>query len=248
MQWQLQMVGTGAAFAKSYYNNNALISSGGCTLLIDCGITAPWSLHRMQVPMAGIQGVLVTHLHADHIGGLEEFALRMKYEFKQRPSLYIESGLIDTLWEHSLKAGLVHSFDGQLTLDSYFEVVPLAAGVRQEIHPGLSVELVRTKHYPNMPSYSIILNDSVFYTSDMTFDAALLEEIVHKRGCKTILHDCQLIGSGLVHTTLEELLSLPLDIQERIMLMHYGDTMPEFAGKTGPMQFVEQHRIYTFGT
>ncbi|MDF2814072.1 MAG: hypothetical protein K0Q81_272, partial [Paenibacillus sp.] len=26
MQFQLQMIGTGSAFAKSYYNNNALIS------------------------------------------------------------------------------------------------------------------------------------------------------------------------------------------------------------------------------
>jgi hydroxyacylglutathione hydrolase len=246
MQLQLQMVGTGAAFAKSYYNNNALISCNGYTFMIDCGITAPWSLHRMDMPLSAIQGILVTHLHADHIGGLEEYALRMKYVYNLRPALYIESGLIHTLWEHSLKAGLVNTLDGEITLDNYFDVVPLQAGVRKEIQPGLSVEIIRTKHYPNMPSYSIILNDSLFYSGDVTFDPELLLDIAYKRECAYILHDCQLEGEGIVHTTLAELLTLPEDIQRKILLMHYGDSMPAFVGKTGLMTFIEQHKPYQF--
>lgn len=41
MSLQLQMLGTGSAFAKKYFNNNALLGDGSFTLLIDCGITAP---------------------------------------------------------------------------------------------------------------------------------------------------------------------------------------------------------------
>jgi hypothetical protein len=26
--------------------------------------------------------------------------------------------------------------------------------------------------------------------------------------------------------------------------MHYGDDQPEFVGRTGPMRFVEQQRVY----
>ncbi|MDF2652370.1 MAG: beta-lactamase domain protein [Paenibacillus sp.] len=246
MQFQLQMIGTGSAFAKSYYNNNALISYNGYSFMIDCGITAPWSLHRMNISMRDIQGVLVTHLHADHIGGLEEYALRMRYTYNIKPTLFIESSLIDTLWDNSLKGGMYHSLDGPQSLESYFEVVPLQAGIRQEIQPGFSVELIRTNHYASLPSFSIVLNDKVFYSGDVTFDLPLLQNIAYTRQCEYILHDCQLEGSGIVHTTLNELLRLPEDIQERILLMHYGDTMPAFVGRTGKMTFMEQHKPYHF--
>lgn len=246
MQLQLQMIGTGSAFAKKYFNNNALITCNGYTFMIDCGITAPWSLHQMNVPLSSIQGVLITHLHADHIGGLEEYALRMKYVYQIRPTLYIEAGLIEPLWEHSLKAGLNNTVEGPCDLDNYFDIVLLKAGHRSEIQPGLTIELLRTHHYPNMESYSIIMNDHLFYSGDVTFDESMLLHIANNRNCAHILHDCQLEGSGIVHTTLSQLLTLPNEIQRRTWLMHYGDTMPTFIGKTGDMTFLEQHRIYTF--
>ncbi|MNW17389.1 hypothetical protein D3C71_2165650 [compost metagenome] len=59
-----------------------------------------------------------------------------------------------------------------------------------------------------------------------------------------ILHDCQLGGSGVVHTTLEELMSLPEDVRRIIKLMHYSDEQPQFVGLTGEMEFIEQHVIY----
>lgn len=59
-----------------------------------------------------------------------------------------------------------------------------------------------------------------------------------------ILHDCQLEGSGVMHTTLEELMSLPEDVRRRIKLMHYSDEQPSFVGHTGEMEFLEQHVIY----
>ncbi|WP_127579714.1 MBL fold metallo-hydrolase [Paenibacillus koleovorans] len=246
MKFQLRMIGSGSAFAKAYYNNNALVACNGYTLMIDCGILAPMALHKMNFPMNDIQGVLVTHLHADHIGGLEEYALRMKYMYQLRPSLYIEENLIEPLWDDSLKAGLRYTVEGESTLRDFFDVVPLKCDVRQEIQPGLSVELIRTKHFPNMPSYSVVLNDKVFYSGDMTFNRALLDEMFVRRQCVQVLHDCQLEGNGLVHSTLNELLSLPEEYQERILLMHYGDSMPDYMGKTGKMTFIEQHKPYEF--
>lgn len=47
MGLQLQMLGTGSAFAKKNYNNNALLLGDDFTLMIDCGITAPTSLYQL---------------------------------------------------------------------------------------------------------------------------------------------------------------------------------------------------------
>nr|WP_276355881.1 MBL fold metallo-hydrolase [Cohnella sp. YIM B05605] len=239
---RLQMLGTGSAFAKSFYNNNALLKSGGRTLLVDFGITAPRALFELGIGFDEIDAVLISHIHADHIGGLEELAFQMKFIYRRKPILYLEESLVTPLWEHSLRGGLEQ--EAFRSLEDYFEVRPLRAGRKCELLPGLSAELVLTRHIPNKPSFSFLFNDRFFYTADMTFDRELLERLVNERGVDTIFHDCQLHPPGVVHADLAMLLTLPEELQRIIYLMHYGDDQPAFVGRTGRMRFIEQHKIY----
>lgn len=242
---RIQMIGTGSAFSKKFYNNNALVYTDQYTLLIDCGITAPLALHELGRPMQDIDGVIVTHQHGDHIGGLEELAFQFRYNFKQKITLFIAETLVDSLWEHSLKGGLS---DGEADCDlhTYFHVVPLKEGETKRVSDDLTIEIMRTEHIPNKFSYAIILNDKLFYSADTRFNRAMLEHVFYERGIRHILHECQLEGYGAVHTTLEELLTLPENIQQHIQLMHYDDQMGDFIGKTGKMTFLEQHRMYNY--
>jgi len=239
---KIQMLGTGSAFAKSFYNNNALITVDDRNLLLDCGITAPGALHRLGYDFNDLHAVLITHIHADHIGGLEELAFQMKFIYNRKPILYIAEALVEPLWEHSLRGGLwQQEFQ---TLGDYFDVRPLTPGVSRELMPGLSVEPIPTRHIPNKPSYSMLFNGFFFYSGDTVFDADLLASLVRSRGVKVIFHDCQLHEPGIVHACLPELLTLPDDLQERIYLMHYGDDQPDFVGCTGRMEFIEQQVVY----
>ncbi|RUS48742.1 MBL fold metallo-hydrolase [Cohnella sp. AR92] len=243
MQMDIQMIGTGSAFAKTYYNNNALLHSEGRTLLIDCGITAPIALHEMGIPMDKIDGVLVSHIHGDHIGGLEELAFQNLYVYnRRRIPLFIAEDLVDPLWNRSLRGAMEQGEFRRLS--DYFDVRTLSAGVPEEILPGLQAELLLTDHVPNKNSYSFLFNDTFFYSADMVFSPELLEHLVRDKGVETIFHDCQLHEPGMVHASLPELLTLPEDIQSRIRLMHYGDDRNRFEGKTGLMSFVEQRRVY----
>lgn len=244
MPLRLQMLGTGGAFAKTYYNNNALLDAGDFTLLIDCGITAPMALHAIGKPVDEIDAVLITHIHGDHVGGLEELAFRRKFGSGQKPILYVADNLVEPLWENTLKGGL--SQDGVIhSLNDVFDVRLLKEGEPSQLSPELKVELIRTPHIPGKPSYSLYLNEEIFYSADMTFQPELLEKLVRERGCRRILHEVQLTGPGQVHTTLQELLTLPSEIQRQILLMHYGDEMESFRGATGEMDFLRQHEIYT---
>ncbi|MUG64731.1 MBL fold metallo-hydrolase [Paenibacillus campinasensis] len=243
MSLKLQMLGTGSAFAKKYYNNNALLLDDDFTLLIDCGSTAPLALHEMGRSFNDIDAVLITHIHADHVGGLEELAFMMKMKFKRRIPLYIGEALAAPLWDHTLRGGLYQQ--GEIScLEDIFDVRPLKPGVKVDISKGITVELIQTRHIPGKDSYSLYLNDRIFYSADMVFDPELLNKLVNERGCELILHECQLQGPGEVHTTLQELLSLPEHIQQRTYLMHYSDDVQDFVGKTGEMEFVEQQKIY----
>lgn len=246
MSLNIQMIGTGNAFAKTYFNNNAIVSANGFRLLVDCGITAPYALHRLGVPLTDLNAVLITHVHGDHVGGLEEIAFRMMYVHRRKLTLYLPSAIVRPLWENALKGALEDRSSNCDSLDCYFDVRPLDPGVPVAVHEGLTVELIPTKHIPNKPSFSVLLNDIVFYTSDMTFDPDLLARLVETGRCKHILHDCQLVGPGTVHATLDELLTLPESLQERIWLMHYNDNRDDFLGKTGKMRFIEQQVPYDF--
>jgi ribonuclease BN (tRNA processing enzyme) len=239
---KVQMIGTGSAFAKVFHNNNALLTVDGLTLLVDCGITAPKALYELGYSFNDLDAILLTHVHADHIGGLEELAFQMKYIFGRKPILYVAETLVNILWEHSLKGGLQQ--DDKETLDDFFEVRPLSIGIPHEVLPGLQVELFATKHIPNKHSYSLLFNGFFFYSGDAVFDSDLLNSLVNDRGVRVIFHDCQLHPPGIVHACLPQLLTLPRAIQELVFLMHYGDDQPDFIGQTGPMKFVEQQRIY----
>ena len=242
----IQMIGTGNAFAKRFFNNNAIVVVDGHRLLVDCGVTAPYALYRAGIGIEEIDGVLITHIHGDHIGGIEELAFALMYVHKKRIPLYVPASLRVPLWETSLKGALEDHSAGCDSLECYFDVVEVEERVPFAIHEGFQVELIPNLHIPNKPSYSLLLNESVFYSSDMTFDPGLLTELTNAGRCRHILHECQLTGPGLVHTTLDELLTLPESLQERIWLMHYGDNRDDFVGKTGRMRFIEQQTNYEF--
>lgn len=233
----LTMLGTGSAFAKKFNNNNALAEVDDFRLLIDCGITLPKALHDAGLSFAELDAILISHIHGDHVGGLEELAFQMMFKHQRKPILYIAEPLVQPLWEHTLKGGLIQ---GELqSINDFFEVRPLQIDVEYELTSGLIVKLIETKHIPGKRSFSFLFNRRFFYSADVIFDSKLLLELV-EQGVEAIYHDCQLEAPGVVHACLEELLTLPASIQEKIHLMHYGDAIEDFRGKTGAMEIVEQ--------
>ena len=183
------------------------------------------------------------HIHADHVGGLEELALMLKSRYEYKMTLLVPELLLEPLWDHTLQGGLYQK-ETVTSLKDLFHVISLKPGVAYKLSSSLTLELIPTLHIPGKDSYSLLLNGEVFYSADMIFQPGLLLSLVRERGVRKILHDCQLTGPGHVHTTLEELLSLPEEVRRMIQLMHYSDEKPDFVGRTGEMEFLEQHVIY----
>lgn len=243
MTIHLQMLGTGDAFSKNYYNNNGLLLAGHKTLLIDCGSTLPLALRHAGKSPSDVDATLITHIHKDHVGGLEALANDYKQNTQRKMPLLLCATLVQPLWEYLSKKELT-GVSCPRSLEEMFDLTVLRPDIPFSFSSELTLMLIRTPHIPGSDSYSLLLNDEIFYSADMTFQPELLIKLVRKQGVRMILHDCQLTGAGQVHTTLQELMKLPEDVRRLIYLMHYSDQKPEFEGATGEMQFLVQQKMY----
>ncbi len=222
--FDLVFLGVGNGFCPELGNNNVLLQGKDNSLLIDCGCLTPLRLIE-RGDLREMEHILITHVHSDHVGGLELVALLNRYSFRKRPHLYLHEDLWDELWEKSLRGGLEKSQDGNgqptvSPLSDYFEVHLLEGEKPSFSIPGLpSITLVPTVHVKGKPAFSLFLGDSVFYSSDSQLLPPTLG--LDQEPLSAIFQDCQLGGPVSVHTTLERLSELPLEQKKSIYLMHY---------------------------
>jgi ribonuclease BN (tRNA processing enzyme) len=77
----LRFLGTGGAFSRQYGTTCSLMTArSGERWLIDCGRQAPDQLWDAGLDWHDIDGQIVTHVHGDHIFGLEDFAFQRYYQ------------------------------------------------------------------------------------------------------------------------------------------------------------------------
>ncbi|MBN1241293.1 MAG: MBL fold metallo-hydrolase [Spirochaetales bacterium] len=261
----LLFVGAGSAFSKKYYQNNLLVVKGTDHALVDCGTRAPEALDLLGVPVTKIENYVVTHSHADHSGGLEEVMLLNRYVTKRRPRIVVAPRYARHLWKRTLAGGAAYNErkGGRwLRFDELWERLPVrrirGADRERQVATvgGIEFQLFRTMHIPDSasswrdssPSYGVVIDRRVLYTSDTRFDPGMLADLDAEFGFEAIFHDCQFFPGG-VHAFIEDLGTLPPAIKSKTRLMHYGDAMDgkrARAAELGFAGFVEQWTPYEF--
>ena len=258
-------VGCGSAFSRTMNQTNLLVVKGDQHLLVDCGTKSPQALHDLLIEPAEIENFLITHTHADHIGGLEEMMMVNRYLTGKKPNIIINEDFEEILWNHSLRGGSAYSevLNGQpLVFTDFWRVTrpTKVADIERETWATrlgeLDIKIPRTKHFPDNAeswrdsfwSCGVLFDERVLFTSDTRYDPDLLVEFDRRYDLDIIFHDCQFFTGG-VHASLDELTMLPASLKCKMVLMHYGDDWQQYEEQmraAGFHSFARQNHSYTF--
>jgi ribonuclease BN (tRNA processing enzyme) len=260
---KLAFTGVGGAFAspEQYQTNAVMIADDGC-LLIDCGSDARHALAEQGIKLPDIKAVYISHLHADHVGGMEWLAFCTYFNPNlERPQLFADAALMGTMWFNSLRGGL-DSIEGKvMDLTDYFDCVPVYPN-GSFTWRGATFETIQTVHVMAgrkiVHSYGLMITTptglKIFYTSDTQFCPSQIYSFY--RDANWIFQDCETTPfKSNVHSHLDDLLTLEDQIRGKMRLMHYAPmkdmdyrAMDDYAKRKGFAGFVEKGQVFDLET
>ena len=219
--------GTGAAWAYGYGNSSAIVEARGKRLLVDCGHTVPARLKQMGLSLQDIDGVFISHLHGDHVYGLEEWGFRNMLQWEIRPPLFIAENLAGHLWSNVLAGTMGQTCDRSCLLKDYFDVIPLNVGTPQPFGP-FTLAIHPVRHIPHAHAYGVKVaaeGASVGFTCDTLAD----RDAWFYEDTACVFHDCSFkpYYSSTVHAHFDQLCQYPAEWRSRTYLVHYDDDIAD---------------------
>lgn len=257
-------IGTGNAFQKNFFQANILVIKGSSHVLIDCGTLCPYVLEReYNTKLSNIKNIILTHQHADHVGGVEELALSAYYVSKSPVNIAIPPAFKKTLWKESLRGGIQYSETGKKAFNDYFSELPIKRIQKKPFEMyesnigSINVKFFRTRHVTSRKdslkdsqiSYGLIFDDRILFTGDTQYNPEQIDFILAKfPTIEHIFHDCDVSGfSPGVHAPYNKLKNFPPEIKKKMTLYHYNEKIKDFnAEQDGFCGFAKRGFYYIF--
>jgi phosphoribosyl 1,2-cyclic phosphodiesterase len=101
-----------ASLGSGSEGNGLVVEAGDTRVLIDCGFAVKDTVARLQrlgIEPESISAILVTHEHADHIGGVAAFAARYG------TPVWLTFGTLQTMGERLARLERIYGFDSHET-------------------------------------------------------------------------------------------------------------------------------------
>jgi len=249
---KVTFIGTGGAFTvgDNFQSNILLETDEKLRLLIDCGSDARHALNKLGFSYTDINSVYISHLHADHIGGLEWLGFARYFDSNcERPELYISEDLVDDLWR-TLMSGMHSLKEFETELSTFFKVktIPLKANTFQ--WAAIDFQLVSTQHIFNsgqsVPCYGLLFKvngKTLYITADTAYTPDRLDPFYQQ--ADMIFHDCETTQrrSG-VHSNFADLCQLPLAIKQKMWLYHYQPGVLPDISQQGFCGFIQPRQTF----
>lgn len=226
--FEVIVVGVGDTFSEMHHTTAVVLHCDGFYLAIDCPDTYRAALKAAAeksgrpLTLFEIDHVLITHVHGDHMNGLEGVAFFKRFAEGKRVRLVTSPEVRSVIWDARLKASMSTLWDGQqfkqLGFDDYFEHLPLSWSDATVVGP-FTIRTRRTMHHvPTSALFIEAAGRTLGWSSDTAFDPAL---IAFLEPADLIIHETNL---GPAHTPYASLAALPEALRAKMRLNHYTDT------------------------
>jgi ribonuclease BN (tRNA processing enzyme) len=226
--FEVVVLGVGDAFSEMRRPTALLLVCDGFHLGVDCpdGYLAALRSASQRagrgISASAVDHVLITHVHGDHMNGLEGFAFYKRLVEGRRIRLLASPEVRACIWDQRLAASMGALWDGQrhreMGFDDYFERLPLAWSEPATVGP-FTIRARRTRHH--VPTSALLVEAAgrtLGYSSDTSFDPELLAFL---EPADVVIHET---GLGPAHTPYAALAALPRALRRRMRLVHYPDS------------------------
>jgi ribonuclease BN (tRNA processing enzyme) len=234
------VLGVGDAFSAQHYSTCLALEAECRWLLIDC----PHPIRKMMreaslragvgLDLDQVEAVALTHLHADHVSGLEGLGFFSHFVLGRRARIAAHPDVARRLWDGHLAAGMERLVDGdrgstQKHLEDFFELTSLSESEPTGVGP-FTVECRSTLHHLPTTAFRIRAGGRcIGYSADTQFDPALISWLAES---DLVVHEA---GLG-IHASPERLAELPLGLRRKMRLAHYPDSLDLAAIGIDPLE------------
>jgi len=225
---KLYVLGVGDTFTEKHNTHSLLVEADGFRLAIDCPDSYRRVLRQARdkngataLDLFGIDDFLVTHVHGDHVNGLEGVGYFKHFAQKKRAGLHTLAAVKEPLWSERLAAPMSRLWNGtdfrSLAFDDYFAWSALSLDAETRIGP-FGVRARVTKHH--VPTSALLLSHggrTLGISSDTAFDPSLVEWLAE---ADLVVHET---NYGPAHTAYADLVGCADDVKKKMRLIHYPD-------------------------
>jgi ribonuclease BN (tRNA processing enzyme) len=226
--FEVVALGVGDTFSEKHVTAALLLECDGFRLAVDCPdryrgvLRVAGTCTSRDLPLETIDDVFITHVHGDHMNGLEGVAFYKRFAENKRIRLHATDEVRSVIWDQRLRAPMEALWDGArhhaLGFDDYFDFTPSPWGRAFHVGP-FEITLRRTVHHVPTAAMLVRAEGRTFgYSSDTAYDPELIRFL---SAADVIVHETNL---GPAHTAYHELLTVPAEIRRRMRLIHYPDT------------------------
>jgi ribonuclease BN (tRNA processing enzyme) len=239
---RLLCLGNGDAFSALYYSTCFALESGGHWILVDCPhpirkIVREGSLAaKTPLDVSQLEAVVLTHLHGDHVSGLEGLAYYFRFILGRKLTLWTHPDVAASLWPGVLSGSMAWVIEQPggaprpRRLDEFIDLHLFRETDEAVIGP-FRVACRRTIH--SVPTIALKITAGkrrLGHSADTAFDPTLIDWL---SDAHLIVHEA---NSAFMHTNFEDLLTVKKSIQRKLRVIHYPDTFDVEASPLGVMR------------
>ena len=217
--------GSGGRFQACIWVRGTDEEGSSRTLLVDCGASSLIALRRLGLDPAGIDAVLLSHLHGDHFGGVPFLILDAQFSRRERPLLIAGPAGVRDRVHGCMEAMFPGSTSARRRFEIRFAEVP--GDLEPVMAAGAEVTAAEVVHASGAPALALRIRlggRTLAYSGDTEWTPALAEV---SRDADVFVCEAYTFGKKvryhLDYETLRE--HLPELSARRILLTHMSPDM-----------------------